>query len=98
MAIWEAAWRAVPKPFSPFRRPHGTRIPHQSCKCRRGIAPRDRRKSGPFYATAFIRAGRQLSGKATPRLSDIADAFDKAISAIATLGGAAPATGPCSMR
>ena len=46
--------------------------------------------SGPFYATAFIRAGRQLSGKATPRLSDIADAFDKAISAIATLGGAAP--------
>ena len=44
--------------------------------------------SGPFYATALIRAARRLAGIATPSPADVADAFDAATQAIATLGGA----------
>lgn len=46
--------------------------------------------SGPFYATALLRAARQLSGKAQPNANDWAEAFDAATQAISDLGGAKP--------
>src|SRR5581483_2635065 len=44
--------------------------------------------SGPFYATAALRAARALSGKAGPTPTDWALAFTSAVSAIRELGGA----------
>ena len=45
--------------------------------------------SGPFYATALLRASRELGkGEASPER--LADAFDAAVSAISELGGAKP--------
>lgn len=46
--------------------------------------------SGPFYATALLRAARQLSGKTRPDAADWAAAFDAATQAISDLGGAKP--------
>ncbi|SIT49027.1 Dihydroxyacetone kinase [Paraburkholderia piptadeniae] len=46
--------------------------------------------SGPFYATALLRASRRLAESRAPSASDWADAFDLAVSAIAELGGAQP--------
>lgn len=46
--------------------------------------------SGPFYATALLRAARELSGKANPEPADWAEAFDVAAQAISDLGGAKP--------
>jgi dihydroxyacetone kinase len=46
--------------------------------------------SGPFYATALLRASRRLAESRVPSASDWADAFDLAVSAIAELGGAQP--------
>jgi dihydroxyacetone kinase len=46
--------------------------------------------SGPFYATALLRASRRLAQSETPTASDWADAFDLAVSAISELGGAKP--------
>jgi dihydroxyacetone kinase len=45
--------------------------------------------SGPFYATALLRAARHLSGR-TPEASAWAEAFSAAVDAIAELGGARP--------
>lgn len=44
--------------------------------------------SGPFYATALLRASRDLGGAAEPRR--LAKAFDTAVAAITELGGARP--------
>jgi ATP-dependent dihydroxyacetone kinase len=44
--------------------------------------------SGPFYATALIRAARRVAGIAAPSPTDVAEAFDLATQAISTLGGA----------
>ncbi len=46
--------------------------------------------SGPFYATAALRASRALQGNPAPRPADWADAFGQAVAAIRELGGAKP--------
>lgn len=46
--------------------------------------------SGPFYATALLRASRVLSDKALPDDGDWSEAFDAAVQAISNLGGAKP--------
>lgn len=46
--------------------------------------------SGPFYATALMRAARRLSGVDEPSAADIAGAFSDAVQAIMDLGGARP--------
>ncbi|MFV0385587.1 dihydroxyacetone kinase family protein [Paracoccus sp. (in: a-proteobacteria)] len=46
--------------------------------------------SGPFYATALLRASRELSGNPLPAPSDWANALDVATQAISDLGGAKP--------
>lgn len=46
--------------------------------------------SGPFYATALLRASRRLAGEAVPAPAVWAEAFTVAVQAIAELGGAKP--------
>jgi len=46
--------------------------------------------SGPFYATGFLRAARQLAGIAAPAAADWAAALNAAVAAIRELGGAKP--------
>ena len=46
--------------------------------------------SGPFYATALLRAARSLGGLPAPAPADWARAFDAAVTAITELGGAQP--------
>jgi dihydroxyacetone kinase len=46
--------------------------------------------SGPFYATATLRAARTLAGKSNPAGQDWAEAFSQAVTAISELGGAKP--------
>lgn len=46
--------------------------------------------SGPFYATALMRAARRLASNPAPSVTDWAAAFDEAVTAIETLGGARP--------
>lgn len=46
--------------------------------------------SGPFYATALMRAGRRLAEEGEPGAADWSDAFALAVGAISTLGGAKP--------
>ncbi|MBN3765610.1 dihydroxyacetone kinase family protein [Burkholderia sp. Ac-20365] len=46
--------------------------------------------SGPFYATALLRASRRLGERNVTAASDWADAFDVAVNAISELGGAQP--------
>jgi dihydroxyacetone kinase len=46
--------------------------------------------SGPFYATALLRASRRLSGEAVPAPDAWAEAFTVAVQAIGELGGAKP--------
>ncbi|AUT64611.1 dihydroxyacetone kinase family protein [Paraburkholderia terrae] len=46
--------------------------------------------SGPFYATALLRASRRLGESNAPAVSDWAAAFDLAVKAISELGGAQP--------
>lgn len=46
--------------------------------------------SGPFYATALLRASRRLAGEAVPTPAAWAEAFTVAVKAIAELGGAKP--------
>jgi dihydroxyacetone kinase len=44
--------------------------------------------SGPFYATALLRASRQLAGIETPTSAEMAGAFSAAVQAVSDLGGA----------
>ncbi|HTH60863.1 MAG TPA: dihydroxyacetone kinase family protein [Paraburkholderia sp.] len=46
--------------------------------------------SGPFYATALLRAARTLADRPNPSALDWAAAFSNAVDAIAELGGAKP--------
>ncbi|KQY15059.1 dihydroxyacetone kinase [Rhizobium sp. Root73] len=46
--------------------------------------------SGPFYATALLRASRHLEKNDQPTVIDIARAFSSAVEAITDLGGAKP--------
>ena len=46
--------------------------------------------SGPFYATALLRASRRLTGDPTPAPAAWGEAFSIAVQAIADLGGAKP--------
>jgi len=46
--------------------------------------------SGPFYATALLRASRRLAGDPTPAPAAWAEAFTVAVQAIGELGGAKP--------
>lgn len=46
--------------------------------------------SGPFYATALVRASRRLADTSNPMAQDWADAFRGAAEAISELGGAKP--------
>ena len=55
-----------------------------SLALRRAIAG----SSGPFYATALMRAARRLQTPGSPTASDWAEAFQQAVAAIGELGGA----------
>jgi dihydroxyacetone kinase len=44
--------------------------------------------SGPFYATALLRASRSLAETPNPTANDWANAFDNAVTAVSELGGA----------
>ena len=46
--------------------------------------------SGPFYATALLRASRRLAESGSPAPADWADAFRLAVQAVSDLGGAQP--------
>jgi dihydroxyacetone kinase len=46
--------------------------------------------SGPFYATALMRAGRSLKGLAAPDASEWSEAFGQAVAAVSEIGGARP--------
>ncbi len=46
--------------------------------------------SGPFYATALMRASRHLAGIGSPTAADMAEAFSVAVQAVSDLGGAKP--------
>ncbi len=46
--------------------------------------------SGPFYATALLRAARQLEGKDVPSAADWRDAFAHGVAAVREIGGAKP--------
>lgn len=46
--------------------------------------------SGPFYATAILRAARVVSDHGSPSALEWATAFDEAVAAISELGGAKP--------
>ncbi len=46
--------------------------------------------SGPFYATALMRAARHLAGSDAPTAKDLAEAFVAAVEAVSELGGAKP--------
>jgi len=46
--------------------------------------------SGPFYATALLRAARRLANHPEPSPADWADAFGAAVDAVTELGGAEP--------
>ncbi|WP_441458841.1 dihydroxyacetone kinase family protein [Burkholderia thailandensis] len=46
--------------------------------------------SGPFYATALVRAGRRLADASAPTARDWASAFRSGVDAIGDLGGAKP--------
>ena len=46
--------------------------------------------SGPFYATALLRAAAELEGIATPTSAQWLDAFGAAVTSIGELGGAKP--------
>ncbi len=73
-ALPEDAWRNAPSAFAVM----GNAV-------RRAIAG----SSGPFYATALLRAGREL-GATTPTPEAWARAFAAAVASIAELGGAKP--------
>jgi dihydroxyacetone kinase len=46
--------------------------------------------SGPFYATALMRAGRRLDGIAVPDQTAWIDAFGQAVASVSEIGGAKP--------
>ncbi|WEX11022.1 dihydroxyacetone kinase family protein [Chelativorans sp. AA-79] len=46
--------------------------------------------SGPFYATALMRAARRLSGRAAPTADEWAAALAEAVQSVADIGGAKP--------
>jgi ATP-dependent dihydroxyacetone kinase len=46
--------------------------------------------SGPFYATALMRASRHLAGIDAPTAAEMAEAFSAAVQAVSDLGGAKP--------
>ncbi len=78
-----AALRALPD--AAFATP-GAALSAMSGALRRAIAG----SSGPFYATALLRAARHLGGQAHPRAQDWAHAFTMAVESVNELGGAKP--------
>ena len=78
-----AALRALPE--AAFGAP-GVALSAMSDALRRAIAG----SSGPFYATALLRAARYLGGAAEPALQDWAQAFLIAVDSVSELGGAKP--------
>lgn len=78
-----AALRALPE--SAFAAP-GVALSAMSDALRRAIAG----SSGPFYATALLRAARYLGSAAEPALQDWAQAFLIAVGSVSELGGAKP--------
>jgi len=82
MARGAAAIRALPQ--EAWDTP-ATALAAMGHALRRAIAG----SSGPFYATALIRAARHLEGKA-PTAEDWATAFADAVASIGELGGAKP--------
>lgn len=59
-------------------------LAHMGHALRRAVAG----SSGPFYATALLRASRTLADAPSPTPADWATAFDDAVTAISELGGA----------
>jgi dihydroxyacetone kinase len=82
MARGAAAIRALPD--SAWRSP-SVALASMGDALRRAIAG----SSGPFYATALLRASRRI-GDAPPSAGDWVDAFAQAAEAVAELGGAKP--------
>lgn len=83
MARGADAIRALPE--AAWARP-GTALVAMGDALRRAIAG----SSGPFYATALVRAGRLLGDAEAPDARAWAAAFDAAVEAVATIGGARP--------
>jgi ATP-dependent dihydroxyacetone kinase len=83
MARGAAAIRALPE--SAFATP--SVLFSSLCQTlRRAIAG----SSGPFYATALLRAARRLEGLDKPNAADWRDAFTDAVAAVREIGGAKP--------
>ena len=83
MARGAQAMDALPAPA--FASPHSLAVALGN-SLRRAIAG----SSGPFYATALMRAGAVLKDRPTPTQSEWLQAFSAAIAAIGELGGARP--------
>jgi dihydroxyacetone kinase len=83
MARGAAAMRALPQ--SDFATPTRLLVALGNA-LRRAIAG----SSGPFYATALLRAGAQLDDLAAPSTADWLAAFETAVASISELGGAKP--------
>jgi dihydroxyacetone kinase len=88
MVTWASACRVVRRPFATFPRQCGPKRlklwRRMGEVLRRAIAG----SSGPFYATALLRAARSLP--VAPTAADWSRAFTSAVDAIAELGGAKP--------
>ncbi|SDB90224.1 dihydroxyacetone kinase family protein [Paraburkholderia lycopersici] len=80
-----AAQALLTLPASALGTPDGA-LAATGAALRRAIAG----SSGPFYATALLRASRRLAGRAQPNARDWVDAMRCAAEAIGELGGAKP--------
>lgn len=84
-SMTRAAQALLAVPEGALVTPHGA-LAALSTALRRAIAG----SSGPFYATALLRASRKLGERAEPRALDWAAALRGAAEAISELGGAKP--------
>jgi dihydroxyacetone kinase len=82
-SMHRAAQAILALPEAAFGTPAGA-LAALGAALRRAIAG----SSGPFYATALLRASRRLAGTAEPSARDWAAAFRSAVDAIAELGSA----------
>nr|WP_057928761.1 dihydroxyacetone kinase family protein [Burkholderia ambifaria] len=82
-SMYRAAQAILALPETAYGTPAGT-LAALGAALRRAIAG----SSGPFYATALLRASRRLGDAAEPSARDWAAAFHSAVDAIGELGGA----------
>ncbi|KVD78615.1 dihydroxyacetone kinase [Burkholderia ubonensis] len=82
-SMHRAAWAILELPDAAYGTPAGA-LAALGATLRRAIAG----SSGPFYATALLRASRRLADVAEPSARDWATAFRSAVESIGELGGA----------